>query len=541
MIYNLRFHSDYLAPRQTALIAISAGLMLSGCGVDSKPTIPTAQQTTTNVPAATDNYRVRVVASQTQLQETDAAAAFNLVYVHKDTTQVLDKYTAPQDIKISYQLGCGDEVAKADAAVAATDYTAAVNGEAIIAKGKNTVTIHIPLRHNKVPTADKRLCLRITGVSDQSLLDDSRFYRESSSTIKNVDLGVAVQNSTAVKDDAQGTLNFVVTSNQAVSQDSKVMFAIMAGTAVEGRHYQLPATNQVTIKKGEKTAMIAVPLIGEQPSQDLMLTVKLLAENGALTPVHFQDTAIGAIVVPKRSEPAKRAKVHTTGINFSATNTNNDANCKDLRQDCQNPPTMQFTKLDAAGNALPSAAKDWACFRDDHTGLIWESKTYTPSIQGLFGAAANANKDFRDIEISQYTYRDNFYRLGVIDTGLKSGKDDCQQSDAICTTANYTKKVNQLKLCGLDNWRLPNRHELFNLINLQHTADGKKALPTHMLVKSADDYKLPSSFWTQSRGRQVGTATLDQIWMMYTDGTASLENPNSTYSTAQVVLVSNGR
>mgnify|MGYP000514719561 FL=1 len=96
MIYNLRFHSDYLAPRQTALIAISAGLMLSGCGVDSKPTIPTAQQTTTNVPAATDNYRVRVVASQTQLQETDAAAAFNLVYVHKDTTQVLDKYTAPQ-------------------------------------------------------------------------------------------------------------------------------------------------------------------------------------------------------------------------------------------------------------------------------------------------------------------------------------------------------------------------------------------------------------------------------------------------------------
>ncbi len=34
-----------------------------------------------------------------------------------------------------------------------------------------------------------------------------------------------------------------------------------------------------------------------------------------------------------------------------------------------------YTKLDAAGNDLPTGATEWTCVRDNDTGLIWEVKT----------------------------------------------------------------------------------------------------------------------------------------------------------------------
>lgn len=35
---------------------------------------------------------------------------------------------------------------------------------------------------------------------------------------------------------------------------------------------------------------------------------------------------------------------------------------------------FSFTKLDASGNNLPATAASWSCVKDNHTGLIWESK-----------------------------------------------------------------------------------------------------------------------------------------------------------------------
>lgn len=43
-----------------------------------------------------------------------------------------------------------------------------------------------------------------------------------------------------------------------------------------------------------------------------------------------------------------------------------------------NPPS--YTKLDAAGGALPDGAASWVMVRDNVTGLIWENKTNDGSI-----------------------------------------------------------------------------------------------------------------------------------------------------------------
>jgi hypothetical protein len=105
------------------------------------------------------------------------------------------------------------------------------------------------------------------------------------------------------------------------------------------------------------------------------------------------------------------------------------------------PPvsTSGYSKISNSGATLPdtavlgSGSNDWACTKDNKTGLIWEVKTTD-------GGLRDKNQ--------QYTN----YISGEKGFGLSTN------SDYLIST------VNKKTLCGASNWRMPNIEELKNII-----------------------------------------------------------------------------
>ena len=116
------------------------------------------------------------------------------------------------------------------------------------------------------------------------------------------------------------------------------------------------------------------------------------------------------------------------------------------------PNGFDFTKISNSGVALPHSAtlgtgsNDWACTRDNVTGLIWEVKT----ISGL------RSKDHT------YTW---FNSLSPdSDHGTASGG-TCETTGR-CDTEKYTQDVNAAALCGATDWRMPTVKELEGIADM---------------------------------------------------------------------------
>jgi len=131
-----------------------------------------------------------------------------------------------------------------------------------------------------------------------------------------------------------------------------------------------------------------------------------------------------------------------------------DAQANILNKKGSGTAGFDFTKLNADGVALAKDAIDWSCVKDNQTGLIWEVK-----------------KD-SELHTKQDVY--NWYASDVNNTGpygLENNEEaqcfgyDANQSDSYCNTQAYVARVNAAKLCGAENWRLPKRDELINLVD----------------------------------------------------------------------------
>jgi hypothetical protein len=110
-----------------------------------------------------------------------------------------------------------------------------------------------------------------------------------------------------------------------------------------------------------------------------------------------------------------------------------------------------YTKIANNGSSLPDSAvlgtkpTDWACTKDNKTGLIWEVKT---SDGGL-----------RD-KNNEYTNYDAIYP--------KCDWNNCEKDypsklGASTNTDGFVKAVNAQGLCGSSNWRLPTKDELLTI------------------------------------------------------------------------------
>jgi len=112
------------------------------------------------------------------------------------------------------------------------------------------------------------------------------------------------------------------------------------------------------------------------------------------------------------------------------------------------PAGFDYTKLDAEGNALPDSATEWACVRDNYAGLIWEVKVDDPASPRHF----------------EHTYswyepdsQRNGGQAGLADGGVCAG--------SACDFPGLIDAVNESRLCGVTDWRVPARTELLSLVN----------------------------------------------------------------------------
>lgn len=113
---------------------------------------------------------------------------------------------------------------------------------------------------------------------------------------------------------------------------------------------------------------------------------------------------------------------------------------------------FDYTKIGNNGTVLAASALqggnpgDWACTRDNVTGLIWEVKTNS------------------GLHYQSYTY--SWYSPSSTSNGGAPGnlnKGTC--SIGSCDTKNFIDTVNFGGLCGATDWRLPTVKELQGLSN----------------------------------------------------------------------------
>ncbi len=154
---------------------------------------------------------------------------------------------------------------------------------------------------------------------------------------------------------------------------------------------------------------------------------------------------------------------------------------------------FDYSKIANDGSLLPADAPlgagggEWACTRDNVTGLLWEVKTATHS-------------DLRSYQHG-YTWHSTDALTNGGDSGV-TGSNTCFGTlpGNLCNTAAFLEAVNSLTLCGFSDWRLPSLAELHSVLyfgavdpGIDSTFFPNTASTTHWT--SSTDSSTPANAW----------------------------------------------
>ncbi|MDK9740155.1 DUF1566 domain-containing protein [Vibrio sp. D404a] len=155
---------------------------------------------------------------------------------------------------------------------------------------------------------------------------------------------------------------------------------------------------------------------------------------------------------------------------------------------------FKFTKLDYSGNILANDAADWACVRDERTGVYIEAKQNPIDLpsQADIDTWLEAYADDPDNNAYPWTsesgtWRSSAYRYTWYDSSSTSNanapghKNDelladgpissmCAYSTVSsgnrrCDAEGYLANLNSFSVCGINTWRLPSPVEVRSIVN----------------------------------------------------------------------------
>ncbi|MCX7098620.1 MAG: DUF1566 domain-containing protein [Methylococcales bacterium] len=163
---------------------------------------------------------------------------------------------------------------------------------------------------------------------------------------------------------------------------------------------------------------------------------------------------------------------------------------------------FSFTKISAMGAALPLDASEWACVKDNVTGLLWENKTHDGGLHDKSRSFSNYSLTFNP---------KNEYGSATDATG-------------------FAATVNAQGTCGVNNWRLPTTQELQGIVNFGYP------LPGPSIDQNFFSDTLNSPFWS---GSPLPRAT-NSAWLVYFDDGRIFDDVRNRNGGAAVRLVSGG-
>lgn len=143
---------------------------------------------------------------------------------------------------------------------------------------------------------------------------------------------------------------------------------------------------------------------------------------------------------------------------------------------------FDYTKIDNSGNdasagaTLGAGASDWACTRDNVTGLTWEVKTDDNGLR---------DKDWT------YAWYSNESTTNGGNSGSTGGA-TCEAGNSLCNTEAFLTAVNSAALCSYTDWRLPSLRELSMLVN--YGAQSPSIDLTYFQYSTSTDFWSSSSY-----------------------------------------------
>jgi len=135
-----------------------------------------------------------------------------------------------------------------------------------------------------------------------------------------------------------------------------------------------------------------------------------------------------------------------------------------------------FVKIASSGQPLGAKADRWECVEDKSSKLTWEVK-----------------KNDSGIRDKDYTYT---WLRGIIGENKGVSNGGRCKGDVKCDTYSYVRAMNEQKLCGYSDWRLPTREEMETLIDYNTTAKDATINKTYF------PEAVPSWYWTATENSQ---------------------------------------
>lgn len=122
---------------------------------------------------------------------------------------------------------------------------------------------------------------------------------------------------------------------------------------------------------------------------------------------------------------------------------------------------FNLTKVSSSGSELSADSREWACLKDNITGLIWEKKTSDGGMHDQRDSFAWYNTDPASNGGAE-GFADN---SGATCDGYVAG-----DPSTYCNTQAFVRRVNTTGYCGYKNWRMPTVEELEGIVSLNRVA-----------------------------------------------------------------------
>ncbi|MDF4421610.1 DUF1566 domain-containing protein [Vibrio parahaemolyticus] len=476
--------------KHSAALAVLAALALGGCTPeteDKKDDSNSGGDTTPPVVVPA----ISIEGSRTVTEPVNGESAF-AIKINLTTA-------AKESIRVKYAI-------TAITADSGKDFSAS-SGELEIKAGARTAEIPYTVIGDELDEDDETFSIKLREPTGATIRDG---YDTGVITIKDEDKDSEVEFNTDFAQVAEGSgiYRIKVQLTTASEKDVKIPFTI-SGLATQGQDYNPVTASPITVPAGASEVEIALDFLSDT-----------IPEGGESVVVQLQ--------TPKNASLGKKNKatlmipgdvgLNDTGATtwydgrtFDATAPNSAYPGQDASygRDALNQPGFDghagftFTKLDAAGNALPSNEVHYRCILDNRTGLIWEMKETAQTLPSLSGDALKKHLDdhlkndtypydmanimWQGANYKYYWYNTNDATNGGADGGRGEivpktshpinaecafpNKNSVSYSSAYnrCNTEVYAKAMNELAVCGFKDWRIPSIGELSSIHNHRAT------------------------------------------------------------------------